>query len=516
MAEYSLYVTKSKHQITVALLDAGKLIELQHFDSNRSFAVGDIYLGQVKKKNASLNAAFVDIGHHKEGFLHYHDLGKQTKTVDRYVSQTLKGKVVTSSLDKLTYLDEIEKAGHINDVIRDKHKILTQIVKEPISSKGPRLAGEISIAGRYLVLLPFSKKVSISQKIKETDERKRLSKIMSDILPKNFGVIIRTVAKDCTLEQIDGDLKVLLKKWDKLHKKLKRAQMPSLVSAEMSRVTLFLRDMFNKDFQRIVVDDADLYEEMSEYLNVIAPKKASILKHHTAKLPVFEKYDVTRQIKSSFGRIVPMVRGTYLVIEHTEALHVIDVNSGNRVINKESQEENILEVNKVAATEIARQLRLRDMGGIIVVDFIDMANADHRKELFNHLKEEMKADKAKHKILPPSRFGLIQITRQRTRPELNIDTKEECPNGTGNLVRPPIQIIQEIQSKFELLLQDTKVKGSLYVNVHPFVHAYLTRGMRSIRFKWFLKYKKWLHVQPYHSHKFLEFQFVDKKGKKLI
>ncbi len=258
-----------------------------------------------------------------------------------------------------------------------------------------------------------------------------------------------------------------------------------------------------------------MVNDMKNYLEVIAPESKNIVQLYDSHIPLLEYYNVEKQLKQSFGKHVniPSSKGAYLVVEHTEALHVIDVNSGNNISASQTNKLHALNVNKMAATEIARQLRLRDMGGIIVIDFIDMTDPEHRKELFEHLKEEMKRDKARHKILPPSKFGLIQITRQRVRPEKQIETKEENPNKDGEIVAP-IVTVEKMEEAIRSFL--TNEKGRLYLHVHPFVEAYLTKGVMSIQNKWFLRYKKWVTVIPRDSFKYLEYALYNSKKKELM
>ena len=391
---------------------------------------------------------------------------------------------------------------------------MVQVVKEPISTKGPRISSEISIAGRYMVLVPFSDRISISQKIESREEKSRLKRLVKSITPKGFGVIIRTVAEGKKVAELDKDLQNVYNRWVAMCKKLHKANHPSKVLGEMNKASSILRDIFNDSFTGITVDDEQLYLQMKDYLQEIAPKKESIVKLYQSKVPIFEKFGIERQIKTSFGKTVSTARGAYLIIEHTEALHVIDVNSGNRSNKAKNQEDTALEVNLIAATEIARQLRLRDMGGIIVVDFIDMSKAENRRKLFNHLKEEMSDDRAKHKILPPSKFGLIQMTRQRVRPELEIKTREEHPNGlNGSEVEAPIVLVEKIKQDLEQLYQKDYKKVTL--NTHPFIAAFLTKGFPSIRSKWYFEHKKWVKIQPRDAYTYLEYHFLDKDGKKI-
>ena len=507
-----LIIRSSSSAVDFALLKDGKLIELHKEEEENKFNVGDVYLAKVRKTVSGLNAAFVNVGYEKDAFLHYHDLGPKLPTLVSFMKRVSTGKVKDYSLANFKFEKDIEKNGKMTDVLNQKQSILVQIVKEPISTKGPRISSEISIAGRYIVLVPFSDRISISQKIESKEEKARLKRLVQSIRPKGFGVIVRTVAEGVMVAELDKDLQNLVDKWNTMCSKIPNAHHPSKVLGEMNRASSILRDIFNDTFTGITVDDETLYEQIKEYLREIAPDKEKIVKLYNNSEPLFEKFGIERQIKTSFGKTVSMSRGAYLVIEHTEALHVVDVNSGNRSNKAKSQEDTALEVNMLSATEMARQLRLRDMGGIIVVDFIDMGNAEHRRKLFNHLKDEMKDDRAKHKILPPSKFGLIQITRQRVRPEMNIKTKEENPSGTnGAEVEAPIVLINNMQAQLEKIFKTGNKKVTLHA--HPFIAAFITKGFPSIRSKWFLEHKKWVKVQPRDAYTYLEYRFKDPEGK---
>ncbi len=507
-----LIVNVEGRKIRLALLIEGRLMELHEDTAEKKFSVGDFYVGKVKKTAPGLNAAFVDIGYEKDAFLHYHDLGRQLKSLLKYTKETRGGKQKTSKLDHFILEKDIPKDGKITDVLTSGEKILIQVAKEPISTKGPRITSELSIAGRYVVLVPFSEKVSISQKIKDKEERERLHRLVSSIKPKGFGVIIRTVAKDKKVAELHADINYLINKWNQSYNNLRNKQdVPSQILLEMDRASSILRDNFDYSFTKIVCDDQQLCEEMKEYIEVISSSKKNMVTYYDGPIPIFEKFSIEKQIKTSFGKTVTMPKGAYLVIEHTEALHVIDVNSGNSAGKKGSQEENAIEVNKAAATEIARQLRLRDMGGIIVIDFIDMANAENRKELYEHLKTAMQADKAKHKILPPSKFGLIQVTRQRVRPVLNIKTKEKINNQE---ITTPADIVMILDAKLNTLFFEEKVK-KVHLHVHPFVAAYLKRGFPSIHHKWFLKYKNWVKIIPRDAYAMLEYHFFNDQKKEI-
>ena len=502
-----LVISASSDQADIALLEDGRLQELIKEKGDDSFSVGDVYLGTVKKLATSLNAAFVDVGYEKDAFLHYNDLGPQIKSWQTYLRRTLKGKQL-SNITNFKAEPNIEKDGNIGDVLKQGDQILVQITKEPISTKGPRITAELSIAGRFVVLVPFSNRVSVSQKIRERDEKDRLKKLVRSIKPKGFGVIIRTVAKGQSAEELQADLDNLVRKWSQLHKGIKRSNKPRRIFREMNRASAFLRDVFNESFTSITIDNKELCEEVKEYLDEIKPGASKMVKEYSGQMPLFQFSSVDRQIKGAFGRSVSMPKGAYLIIEHTEAMHVVDVNSGNRTNTAENQEANALQVNLLSAVEVARQLRLRDMGGIVVIDFIDMNSAENRKAVYEKMHEEMKRDRARHKILPISRFGLMELTRQRVRPETNITTREENPD---NLVEAPIQVIDAMASK----LAHVELR-EVYVHVHPFIEAYLTKGLfGSIKKTWQKKLSKKIIVVPRDAFTMLEWKIMDKDNKSL-
>lgn len=505
-----LIIRSNSSDIDFALLKDGKLVELHNETNDNKFSVGDIFLARVKKTLSGLNAAFVDVKSEKDAFLHYQDLGPQLLSLSKFTKQVNTGKLKDYTLKNFSFEKDIDKNGKIDDVIKAGQDLLVQVVKEPISTKGPRISSELSIAGRYMVLMPFSNRISVSQKIVSNKEKDRLKKLAKSIVPKGFGVILRTVAQDITVSELDQDLQYTMQRWVNLCKQISQAKAPQKVLSEMNRASSILRDIFNDSFTSIVTNDENMYEEVKEYLSSIAPEKESLAKLHRTNVPIFDHYGIEKQIKALFGRTVSMKRGAYLVIEHTEALHVIDVNSGNRSNKADSQSETALEVNMIAATEIARQLQLRDMGGIIVVDFIDMHSNDHKRILFDHLRDEMKNNRTKHKILPPSKFGLVQITRQRVRQERNIETKELVPENNGE-VDAPILLKEKIEEDLEKLIKDGQ--QGITLHAHSFVAAYFTTGLQSIRFKWFLKYKKWIKIIPRDAFPYLHYQFLNKDGK---
>lgn len=496
-------------EVEIALLEDSYLSELHKEKSDQNFQVGDIYLGKVRKIMPGLNAAFVTVGYEKDAFLHYLDLGPQVRSLNKYTKLALGGKASRIPMEQFILEEEIEKTDKITNVIKSNQPVLVQIEKEPISSKGPRISSEISLAGRYLVLVPFSNRISVSQKISSVEERNRLKRLITSIRPKNYGIIIRTVAEGKMVAELDADLRNLVNKWKEITRKLLNARPPKKILSELDRTSVVIRDLLNESFNSIHVNEQGLYEEIRGFISKIAPEKSDIVKHYRGKAPIFESFGVDKQIKNSFGKTVSIRSGIYLVVEHTEALHVIDVNSGHRSKKESTQEENALAVNLEAASEIARQLRLRDMGGIIVVDFIDMHEAKNRRELFKKLKEEMSRDHAKHTILPPSKFGLVQITRQRVRPEREIEVMEECPSCKGSgKVRSSILITDEIENNIRYLIEEQNEKF-ISITVNPILYAYLTKGFPSIRMKWSMKFKRKINLEEDKSLSFLEYHFFN-------
>ena len=507
-----LVVDVQPKEVSIAVLEDKRLMELQKEARNISFSVGDIYLGKVKKLLPGLNATFVDVGYEKDAFLHYLDLGAQFNSCSKFVKQVLSDKKHLLPISKAKILPEIDKDGTIGDVLKVGQEVLVQIAKEPISSKGPRLTAEISFAGRYLVLIPFADKVSVSQKIKSGEEKARLRQLIQSIKPKNFGVIVRTVAEGKRVAELDNELKTLVKCWEDALLKLQKSQLPALIFEETARTVGLLRDIFNPSFAHIHVNDEEVYQQIYNYVSLIAPECKDIVKLYKGALPIFDNFAITKQIKGSFGKTVSFKSGAYLIIEHTEALHVIDVNSGNRYKSADGQESNALDVNMYAAEEIARQLRLRDMGGIIVIDYIDMQLADNRQKLYDRMRELMQHDRAKHNILPLSKFGLMQITRQRVRPALDIATSETCPTcyGKGE-IKPSILFTDRLEDKIAYLVHKLRVT-QFSLHVHPFIAAYINKGIFSLKWQWRFRYAFRFKLIPNQSLAFLEYRFYDREG----
>lgn len=510
-----LIVSHTDEELQIAILEDRKLVEFHREKRNNLFSVGDIFLGKVKQIKPALNAGFVDIGYPRDAFLHYTDLGAQYETQSRYLKSILGSRSNITPLSKIQPQEEIDRFGKVSDVLKIGQVVLVQITKEAISTKGPRLQSQISIAGEYLILMPFGNDVSVSRKFKSQDERYRIKQMVESIRPKNVGLIVRTAAENEDLHRIKDDLNKLLEKWDRMVMEIAEARAPKKVMSEIDRTASILRDMLSIGFDAIYTDDEGIHAELDDYLSRHQPDNRRNLTYKKFKSGLFEYFGIERQIKGAFGKNVSLNNGSYLVIEHTEALHVIDVNSGSQRVTEDTPEENTFRINLEAADEVARQLRLRDMGGIIVVDFIDQRSADNRRDIYERMKDAMSRDRAKHSVLPMSRFGLIQITRQRVRPEVNIITDEECPtcNGTGK-IQPTILLEDIIQRNVDYLLRRGQIR-KLKLMVNPFVAAYLTQGFPSIRAKWFLQYRKWITIVSSTSLPFMTVRYFDENDEEI-
>ena len=506
--EKELIIHSTQSEVEIALLEDGKLVELHHEVTSNDFAVGDIFLGKIRKLMPGLNAAFVDIGHKKDAFLHYTDMGPKLKNVLKYTDGVVHGSINTASLDHFKLEPDINKNGKVDQVLPKRQHILVQILKEPIGTKGPRLSCELTIPGRFLVLTPFTDVIAVSKKIQSAEERKRLQTIAESIKPKNFGVIVRTAAEGKKTAELHEEMMQMTAKWDKIFFQLKTAAPPAKLLSELDKTSSILRDLLSDSFSKVIVDDKDMFDSVKNYLTGFAPDQVKIVQLHKSTKHIFESFNVNRQIKMAFGKTATMTSGAYVIIEHTEAMHVVDVNSGHKV-GTNATDDAILAVNMEAAEEIARQLRLRDLGGLIVVDFIDMKDLEHKKTLQKAMKDFMVKDRAQHTILPLSKFGLMQITRQRVRPELKINTSEMCPTceGTGK-VQPTALLTDTLEADLNTVLQ-TRPKGRITVHVHPFVEAYLKKGLINQQMRWYLKYQKWIRLQPEKEYPLTTYKFFD-------
>lgn len=509
-----LVISAVQDDFRIAFLKDGALIEYQIEEKDTKFTVGDIYLGTVKKLAHNLNASFVDIGYKKDAFLHYSDLGPQFHSISKFTQLAINGQVRDYKLNDFTIEPAIDKLGKISDVLHKNQPILVQVIKEPISNKGPRLSAELALAGRYMILVPFNQTINVSKRITSNEERQRLTRLVSSIKPANFGLIIRTAAEGKEVAKLVQDLKELLDKWENGLKSLANAAPRDKIIGEVNRASSILRDMLSEKFDSIIIDDPVAYTELKQYIKTIAPEKEKIVKQYQGKVKLFEYLGIEKQLKLLFGQTVSIEGGGYLIIEHTEAMHVIDVNSGSSAVDKD-HEEMALSINLAAAKEIARQLRLRDMGGIIVIDFIDIRNPENKRKIYQAMKEYLNEDRSKVTVLPLSKFGLMQITRQRVRPVTNLITQEQCPtcDGTGKIA-PSILIADQIEKSIQLLLT-TQNEESVTLFVHPYLYAYFTVGLFSKRLKWLLKYKKWINLAEDSSLGVTEYKFINKQNEEI-
>ena len=503
-----LIINAAQADIEIALMENGNLVELHYQKLNSNFTVGDIFLGRVKKLMPGLNAAFIDIGHKKDAFLHYTDLGPQLRSMLKYTHGSVTGSINTHLLDNFKPEADIIKTGKIDQVLTKNQYVLVQILKEPISTKGPRLSCEVTIPGRNIILSPFTDRVSVSKKIDSSEERKRLQVLGESIKPKGFGLIIRTVAEGKKVAELHEELIFMMKRWENIQQQLRNAKPPVKLLSELDKTSSILRDLLSDSFNKVVVNDKEMYQSIRGYMQNIAPDQVDIVHFHKGGKTIFDQHGVTRQVKASFGKTATMPSGAYLIVEATEAMHVIDVNSGHKVTTGDTDDA-IYAVNVEAAEEIARQMRLRDIGGLIVIDFIDMKSPANRQNLQRAMAEFMKKDRAQHTILPLSKFGLMQITRQRVRPEVAINTAEVCPtcSGSGKISASSL-LIDDIYRDLDFILQ-SGTKSKIMLKVHPFIYAFLKKGLPNRQMKWFMQYYKWIGLREEMNYHLNEYRFYD-------
>lgn len=483
-----LIIEKKGEEIAIAFLEKEKLVEY-HTQKEAGYQVGDFYLGKVRKLIPGMNAAFVHIGCEKDGFLHYTDLSPYIHTILKYTESALGQPLSKEAFTGLKIEPEILKKGKIQEVFKHKPRVLVQILKEPIGNKGPRLTCEFVLPGRYIVLRPFSNEVSVSKKIRTEAEKKRLKKILNTISQNNFGLIIRTAAEHRSEEELLEDLRYLQKEWWYIQRKLFKAHAPKRVRKEAPKSITLIRDLINQDFSSILVNDEMLYHGIEEFIQKRMPDKRSILQYVAANYSIMDRAGVSKQLRTLFGKNVLLPSGAHLFIEKTEALHVIDVNSGNRKLAVEGQEANALETNLEAAEEIVRQIRLRDLGGILIIDFIDIRLPEHKKQVYDKMLSLMKTDRAKHIILPLSKFNIMQITRQRIRPEVHLDVQEPCfaCKGTGKIT-PLVHLEEEIQRGIAHKCRGRRWQW-IHIKVHPLVYSYLKSGWMPLWLRWSCRYR---------------------------
>jgi len=422
-----ILINSSEYEKRLAILEDDKLVELQVERADSERIVGDIYKGRIKTVLPGMQAAFVDIGMEKAAYLHSSDIGKVYH--HRYDSEEFEEEEAPAEIIRKTRYMGIET------VLKRNQEILVQIIKEPISTKGPRITSEISIPGRFLIIVPDDDHVRLSRRITNWNEKKRLKRVISPLRPEGFGLIVRTEAEGKTEKDFQNDLKRLLKLWTKLKKKSETLKAPAVIHQEAEMVVSMIRDVFTDDVQHVLVDERSDYKKIISYARQVAPRLKNRVELYKGELPLFDLYDLEPEIDKMLQRKVWIKKGAYLIIDQTEAMVTIDVNTG-RFVGRKDQEQTILETNLLAAKEIARQIRLRDIGGLIVCDFIDMYNRDNRRKLYEEYKNCFKNDRAKRGINPVTEFGLIEMTRERVRPSHMHSLSEPCPHcaGLGRIV----------------------------------------------------------------------------------
>lgn len=485
-----IIIHASGNQTRIALLENGELAQLFIESEENERTVGNIYVANVHKVMSGIRAAFIDMGTPKDAFLHFSDAGDHLKEYIQMLNgrdaihKSVRDEISKSNFDNLPNYKKQILAGKM---LRSGQKLLVQIVKEPIGSKGPRISTDITIAGRFLVLIPMGEYIAVSKKISNYKERRRLKSTVGSMLPDGFGVIIRTVAQDQDKQTIEDDMRDVLKNWEKILKRLETAKPPSLLHKDLGMTESLIRDLFAKQYDRVLIDDPEMYKSIKSYVGQIAPQMLPNVQLHKGSEHIFDYMKVAKDVDSIFSPRVRMPSGGYLIFEQTEAMYVVDVNSGPYAA-KEKQEDNSLKTNLEAAREVAKQLRLRDIGGIIVVDFIDQRDDKNRKKIYDELKKEFKKDPAKTNVIGMSDFGLVQITRQRIRPSVVNSVSKVCPTcgGSGSVVTQNT-IIADLDAWLSKFKHTTDYRAvDIYIN--PYLKSHLEKGFMSIKRKWMLQY----------------------------
>ncbi len=537
-----IIINSTANEIRIAITEDGRLAELFVETPEKERMVGDIYLGRVARVMPGIKAAFIDIGMKQDGFLHFSDIGRSLGDYSAMIGdediddseddndEDETGAPVTAPEELQKELNAPSQHPHQNHVpdrrsrgreklehpelhILKGHDIIVQVTKEPVAKKGVRVTTEVSLAGRFLVLLPFDGKVGVSKKLTNFREKRRLRRIVRSILPEGFGAIIRTVAEGKEEQDIKNDLESLINTWHEIEKTVKQERPPAILYKDMATTSSVIRDLFSNEVEHIVVDSKKLFRDIRAYVKWTSPsllEKIDLFKEHE---PIFDKYGVEKEIATALSRKVWLKSGGYIIIDPTEAMVVIDVNSG-RYAAKREQELNSLRTNLEAAREIVRQLRLRDMGGIIVIDFIDLEDDRNKKKVYDELRKEFRHDRAKVTVLPMTEFGLVQITRQRIRQSVLHSFTEPCPTCGGlGLVQSKATIIGQIERWIRRFKSETH-EHRLILRVHPSIAEALTEGtigrLRKIMLKFFII----VSLDIDKSLAIDEFHFISKKQNK--
>ncbi len=424
-----IIVNATPHETRIAILEDHVLVEFLIDRVDQERIVGNVFKGKVNAVLPGMQAAFVDIGLEKSAFLHVSDtVGVTEEFADLMEMDDAEGE--PAARDRRP-----ERFQPIEDVLKKGQEIVVQVTKEPIGTKGPRVTTQISLPGRFIVLTPQSGHVGVSRKIEERPERQRLRSLVGEVAPAGLGLIVRTAAEGKTDKELMADVKFLTQQWKKIEKSAEGARAPALLHRELDLTTRLIRDLFSEDVERLVIDSKADHKQILGYLKSIAPELFDRVKLYKEETPIFDAYDIESEIEKTLHRKIWLKKGGFIVVDHTEALVTIDVNTG-RFTGQSNQEETIFLTNMEAAKEIARQLRLRDIGGIIVIDFIDMEKESNRIKVVDSLRTGLKRDRSRTKTLRVSELGLVEMTRQRVRPGLLHFFSDPCPHcdGTGKIL----------------------------------------------------------------------------------
>lgn len=526
-----IIVSATANEIRIAITEDERLAELYVESPEKERMVGDIYLGRVARVMPGIKAAFIDIGMKQDAFLHFSDISSSLNEYTAMIDDEDKDVDTDedSDDDEQDNKSQTQPTQRSNEPqmrtgrppqitipqLKKGQEILVQVTKEPMGKKGVRVTSEVSLAGRFLVLLPFDGKIGVSKRINNFREKRRLRRIVRSILPEGFGAIIRTVAQVQEENLLRQDLEDLIKKWREIEQSVKSEEPPTLIHKEMSTISSVLRDLFTEDVEKVVVDSKKLYKEIRLYVKWIAPHMVDKVEYYKDKEPIFDAYGIEKELATSLSRKVWLKSGGYIIVEQTEAMVVVDVNSG-RYAAKKDQELNSLKMDLEAAREICRQLRLRDIGGIVVIDFIDLEDERNKKKVYDELKKEFKKDRAKVTVLPLTEFGIAQITRQRIRQSILHSFSEPCPVcGGGGLVLSKSSVLNHIERWIRRFKADSRERR-IKLRVHPSMSAFLREGTLSRSTKLMFRFRLILKTEEDPSIGVDEFQVYSFKQKKDI
>ncbi|HEX6937858.1 MAG TPA: Rne/Rng family ribonuclease [Longimicrobiales bacterium] len=455
-----ILISAAPQETRVAILEDDVLVEFMVDRPEAERLVGDIYVGQVEAVLPGIQAAFVDIGTEKAAFLHVSDVARDDEVVEEEDEE-----------------DQGERRSRryppIQDLVKKGEKIIVQATKEPIGTKGPRVTTQISLPGRFLVFMPYSDHIGVSRKIEDREERNRLRALAKEIVPEGAGgVIIRTVGEELTREIFEREFKTLHATWKKIQRRARSSRPPALIHREAKLTRGIIRDVFTEKVDALIIDSKEVYNEVKQYLQGVDPELLNRVRLDVDPIPLFDRYGIEDAIREAFQRRVDLPSGGYIIIEPTEALVSIDVNTG-RYTGKKDPEQTILKTNLDAARQIARQLRLRDIGGIIVCDFIDMESKANQDRVLQELRTYLNRDRARTRAFQVSELGLVEMTRQRVRPSLFQSLTVPCTHcgGTGRVFTPET-VIRRIERAIRRVAADG-VERAIMIRVHPQVALHI-------------------------------------------